>query len=254
MNEPVLVIETLEKRFGEVAVLRGVTAAVQRGAITAFVGPNGAGKTTLFHAVSGDIQPDSGMVVFKSMPITGMPPWKIARFGLGKMFQDIRLFGNLSILENVLVALHDHSGRSLPLSLLLAPFRAKLNARQMERAEACLEMVGVEKPWDRPAALLSFGNQKLLALARLVAGKFQLLLLDEPTTGLAPAMVERVSLLLKTLVDEQGVSIALIEHNFSFVQEIADHVYLLQAGEIVDAGPVSEVFGKVANREVLIGL
>ncbi|MEI6177636.1 MAG: ATP-binding cassette domain-containing protein [Verrucomicrobiota bacterium] len=252
--KPILVIETLEKRFGEVAVLRGVSATVERGAITAFVGPNGAGKTTLFHAITGDIRPDRGTAVFDGRPLAGMPPWKIARLGLGKMFQDVRIFKNLTIIENVLLALHDHPGRTLPASLLQAPFRGMLDMREKGRAEDCLAIIGVEKPWNRPAGSLSFGNQKLLALARLVAGGFRLLLLDEPTAGLAPTMVERIGDLLRELVREKGVSIALIEHNYSFVQVIADQAYLLRAGEIMDAGEVSDVLGKAENREVLIGL
>jgi ABC-type branched-subunit amino acid transport system ATPase component len=193
-------------------------------------------------------------VVFDGCPLGGMPPWRIARLGLGKMFQDVRVFGNLTILENVLLALHDHPGRTLPASLLHSPFRGKLDARERHRAEEYLAMVGVEQPWDRSAGLLSFGNQKLLALARLIAGEFRLLLLDEPTSGLAPTMVERLGNLLQQLVRDRGISIALIEHNFSFVQVIANHAYLMRAGGIMDAGGVADVFGKAENREVLIGL
>jgi ABC-type branched-subunit amino acid transport system ATPase component len=253
-SSPILVIETLEKHFGDVAVLRGVTASVGRGGITAFVGPNGAGKTTLFHAITGDMRPDRGTVLFEGRTLVGKAPWAIARAGIGKMFQDVRIFGELTILENVLLALHDHPGRSLPASLLLAPWRGKQDLDERRRAGEALDLAGVEEPWDRPARLLSFGNQKLLALARLVAGDFKLLLLDEPTAGVATPMAERIAALLKELVRERGASIALIEHNFSFVQQIANHAYLLRAGEIMDSGPVAEVMGKAENREVLIGL
>lgn len=254
MSSPILVIESLEKHFGDVAVLRGVTASVERGGITAFVGPNGAGKTTLFHVITGDLKPDRGTVLFEGRPLAGRPPWAIARSGIGKMFQDVRIFGELTILENVLLALHDHPGRCLPASLLQAPWRGKRDLVERRRAGESLSLAGVEEPWDRPARLLSFGNQKLLALARLVAGDFKLLLLDEPTAGVAPPMAERMASLLQGLVRERGISVALIEHNFSFVQQIANHAYLLRAGEIMDNGQVDDVMDKPENREVLIGL
>lgn len=254
MTAPVLVLESVEKRFGDIAVLRGVTASVERGTITAFIGPNGAGKTTLFHAISGDIRPDAGAVIYGGRSVAGLPPWRIASLGLGKMFQDVRVFRELTIVENVLVALHDHAGRSLLASLFQWPLWAKLRREEQARAEHWLDMAGVERPWDRPAAALSFGNQKLLALARLLAGGFDLFLLDEPTAGVAPGMVAQIEKLLRNLVHDRGISVAVIEHNFSFVSSVADQVYLLRAGEVFDSGPAAEVLGRGANREILIGL
>lgn len=253
-NPPLLVIESLQKRFGEVMVLRGITASVERGAITAFVGPNGAGKTTLFHVVTGDVSPDGGAVFFDGQAVSGLPPWKVARLGIGKMFQDVRVFEHLTVIENVLLSLHDHPGRSLPASLMQAPFRKSKNQQEVGRAKEFLAMAGVPEPWGRDAKSLSFGNQKLLALARLIAGRFRLLLLDEPTAGVAPAMAERISELLLQLVKEQGATIALIEHNFSFVESIAVQTYLLRDGAVMDSGLTAHVLGKEENREVLIGL
>src|ERR1041384_2592924 len=108
MSEPILLLEGLEKRFGEFLVLRGVGASIMRGSITAFIGPNGAGKTTLFHVITADLRPDSGNVTYRGKSLVGLSPWKVARLGLGKMFQDVRIFERLTILENVLLALHDH--------------------------------------------------------------------------------------------------------------------------------------------------
>src|ERR1035441_630502 len=183
MNDPILIIENVEKHFGDMAVLRGISAAVEKGSITAFVGPNGAGKTTLFHAITGDLRMDSGTVLYQGKSIGGKTPWRIARLGLGKLFQDVRVFENLTVLENVLLALHDHEGRSAMTSLLRTPFHWRTNGRQQAEAEKWLETAGVERPFDRSAGLLSFGNKKLLALARLMAGRFDLLLLDEPAAG-----------------------------------------------------------------------
>lgn len=249
-----LLIESLEKRFGEVAVLRGVNVEIVTGSITAIVGPNGAGKTTLFHTISGDIQADRGAIVFNGRPLNGAPPWKIARMGLGKLFQDVRVFGNLSILENVLLATHSEREQGLVSSMINGFLLRKPSTAARDRASECMALAGVEAPWDRPARELSFGNQKLLALARLIAGDFQLLLLDEPTAGVAPAMAENMQALLQRIVAEQGKTILLIEHNFSFVQATATQTYLMRAGEIMDVGPTAQVLGKSGNREVLIGL
>lgn len=253
-KDPILVIENVKKRFGDMTVLRGISAAVPEGSITAFVGPNGAGKTTLFHSITGDLRMDSGRVIFRGKSIGGKPPWHIARLGLGKLFQDVRVFDSLTVLENVLLALHDHPGRSAVVSLLRAPFLYQANGRQQAEAEKWLETAGVERPYDRPAGQLSFGNKKLLALARLMAGRFDMLLLDEPAAGLAPHTIHRVSKLLKLLVRERNVTVALIEHNYSFVAEVADRAYVLQAGLVHDQGPTVEVMSRDENREILIGL
>jgi ABC-type branched-subunit amino acid transport system ATPase component len=253
MNAPILIIENVAKHFGDVAVLRGVCASLPSGTVTAFVGPNGAGKTTLFHTITGDLMPDDGIVMLRGSPITGLAPWKVARNGLGKMFQDVRVFDSLTVNENVLLALHDHDGLSVWASLTRAPLRRRYGPKLRQEAETWLEKAGVERPYDRPAGLLSFGNKKLLALARLMAGKFDVLLLDEPTAGVSPVMVERIAELIGQMTD-QGITVALIEHNFSFVADVAERVYLLQEGMIHDYGPTGEVFAKEENREILIGL
>ncbi len=253
MNNDTLTIQGLSKHFGDVAVLCDIDATLSAGRVTAFVGPNGAGKTTLFHAITGDLKPDSGQVLFRNTDITGMPPWKIARQGLGKMFQDVRIFDNLSIRENVLLALHDHPSQTPWAALFSARFRRRFAPQLMEEADHWLEKAGVQPPYDRLAGDLSFGNKKLLALARLMAGEFSLLLLDEPTSGVSPAMIERISGLISELC-ESGVTVALIEHNFTFVSEIADYTYLLRQGAIHDGGKTEAVLNKQENREILIGL
>jgi ABC-type branched-subunit amino acid transport system ATPase component len=253
MNEPALTIENLAKRFGDVAVLRGVSATLPFGMVTAFVGPNGAGKTTLFHAVSGDLLPDGGIVYLRGKPITGMAPWKVARNGLGKMFQDVRVFESLTVIENVLLALHEHEGQSVWASLTGVLARRRHAPKLLQEAEFWLEKAGVEPPYDRPAGALSFGNKKLLALARLMAGRFDVLLLDEPTAGVSPVLVERMAELIGKMAN-RGIAIGLIEHNFSFVANVAGRVYVVREGVIHDWGPARETLAKDENREILIGL
>jgi ABC-type branched-subunit amino acid transport system ATPase component len=254
MKDPILVLDNIQKGYGETRVLRGISATIQQGSITAFVGPNGAGKTTLFHTITGDLRLDAGAVFFGGQCITGRAPWQIARLGLGKLFQDVRIFENLTVLENVLLAVDDYPTRSVLKSILRAPFSRRADQKQQAEAEKWIETAGIERPYDQSAGLLSFGNKKLLAIARLMAGGFNLLLLDEPTAGLAPPMIYRVGELLKMLVRDHNVTVALIEHNFSFVAQIADWTYLLQAGALVDSGPTGKVLASAENREILIGL
>lgn len=255
MNEPVLSIKDVGKCLGNVAVLRGVSASLLPGTVTAFIGPNGAGKTTLFHTITGDLTSDTGVVKLRGHPITKMAPWRIARKGLGKMFQDVRVFENLTVIENMLLVLYDHLDRSAWASLSLTKAYIWWHSKPdlVKKAEACLEKAGVEPPYDRPAGLLSFGNKKLLALARLMAGRFDLLLLDEPTAGVSPVMISRITSMIEQLTS-QGITVALIEHNFSFVADVAERTYLLREGRIHDFGPTAEVLGKEENREILIGL
>lgn len=252
--EPLLVLDNVEKRYGDIVALRGISAQVLGGSITAFVGPNGAGKTTLFHTISGDLHLNSGRITYRDSLINGMAPWRIARLGIGRLYQDVRIFENLSVLENTLLALHDHPCQSAIVSLVQWPFSRRIAAARREAAEAFLLEAGVEPPFDRPAGSLSFGNKKLLALARLMAGRFDMLLLDEPTSGLAPQMISKVANVLRNLVNTRGITIAVIEHNVSFVEEFADITYVLRAGEIFDEGPSRAVLGKEENREMLIGL
>jgi len=254
MSDPILILEGVEKHFGDVAVLRGISAAVPEGSITAFVGPNGAGKTTLFHTITGDLHIDAGTVLFRGRSIGGWPPWRVARIGLGKLFQDVRIFESLTVLENVLLAIHDHGSRTVLTSLLKTTASRSVAYRQRTEAEQWLDTAGVERPYDRPAGLLSFGNKKLLALARLMAGRFDLLLLDEPAAGLAPHMIHRVGELLKMHVRDRKATIALIEHNLSFVADVASLAYVLRSGKVHDFGPTDEVLGRTENREIMIGL
>jgi branched-chain amino acid transport system ATP-binding protein len=221
MNEDALIIEGLRKRLGGVEVLAGVDTRLAAGKITAFIGPNGAGKTTLFHAITGELKPDAGRVRFEGRDITGREPWEMARIGIGKVFQDVRVFPSLTVEENVVAALMRREDRSLRNSLLRG--RAAMDEAR-EKAVGLLDKVGVEGRRDGPAGELSWGNQKLLAFARLLAGEYRFVLLDEPVAGVSPSLSGRLKELVRELAAKDGVTVALIEHDMAFVRDLADAV------------------------------
>lgn len=240
----------LRLRLNGVNVLNGIDVSLERGRITAFVGPNGAGKTTLFNTIAGDLAPDAGEVRLEGRLVTGTTSWQLARAGLGRLFQDVRVFEDLSAIENVVLALiqlPERRGGRMPLG------QSGLRSLR-EEAASWIEMTGVEGDLEEPAGWLSFGNRKLLALARLLAGRFSVLLLDEPSAGVSPAVVERIAGILRDLRSQSGATIAVIEHDFAFVSAIADRVCILSDGRLLDTGDASVVLGNNRNRELLVGL
>ena len=252
--EAALRIRGVRKAFGSLQVLQGIDLEIGPCMVTAIVGPNGAGKTTLFHAITGDVQLDSGDVFLGDRSITGVSPWRIARAGLGKLFQDVRVFDNLSVRDNVVVALDDSATRNPLWPFLHLISSRRLRRRTREAADVLLRQAGVDAPYGGAAHDLSYGNQKLLAFARLLAGDFKVLLLDEPTSGLSATAAARLGEHLRTIAHERRIAVALIEHNLSFVEEYADKVYVLQSGQVIGEGPPREVLEQPGHRELLIGL
>ncbi len=249
-----LKLQRIGKNFNGFWAVRDVTAGILPGRITAFVGPNGAGKTTLFHLITGELKPDEGKIHFNGKNITGYPPWKVARFGIGKQFQDVRVFENLTAIENVSLSLF-RNGEDKALWAFRNFYRIGKKRREFEeRGMEFLEFVGLEDKKTTLARELSFGQQKLLSFARLIAGDFDLLLLDEPTAGVSPMMIEKIVALLGRLKDERGKTIAIIEHNMSVVSKVADWVYFMHEGKVVFTGRTDHVLGHNEVRELYMGL
>ena len=252
--EPIeLRVENVSKSFGSFQALQDVNITAKIGQVTALVGPNGAGKTTLFHVIGGNLTPDSGKVFLNSKDITGLPPYKVARRHVGRLFQDVRIFPALSVAENIEVAFLHRSDYSL-FTTLAWWLRETREKDRRERAMAWLDFVGLADKADEPAGELSYGQQKLLALARIVALRPALLLLDEPTAALSPAMTKKMVDLIRQLVSDQKLTIALIEHNMSVVRDLADYIYFLHEGSVHTHGTQKEVLENPAVRELYMGL
>ncbi len=250
---PKLVAKGIAKRFGNFTALHDVDAVVFPGRITAFVGPNGAGKTTLFHIFSGNLRPDKGSVLLDGRNITGMPPWKTARLGIGKLFQDVRVFENMTVLENICVALL-HSYEQTLFSVLNFSRKKMPMEKYHEEAMHWLDFVGLAELADHKGGELSFGQQKLLSIARLIAHKSTCLLLDEPTAALSPVMIKKMIDLIQKLVSEQNLSVALIEHNMPVVKELAFYTYFMHEGTVFCHGTQNCVLENPEVRELYMGL
>jgi ABC-type branched-subunit amino acid transport system ATPase component len=246
-------IDNLNRRFGGVVALDDVSLDFASSSVTAIIGSNGAGKTTLFSVIAGFQKPDSGTVLLvpdnetgnvplEGINITGMSPDQICLNGVGVLFQDVRVFDKLTALENVAVGAKDQPGEN-PFNCF---FRPKLVATRekevLEKARHYLEYVGLADKAHLWAEQLSYGQQKLVAIARLLAGDAKVLLLDEPTSGVHPDMIDKLLELIQQLADEQGRAVIMIEHNLNVVKRVGDWVYLMAGGRI-------EVFGK--PQEVL---
>lgn len=250
-----LKIKKVSKHINGLKLIDNVTASFLPGRITALIGPNGAGKTTLFNLFTGELKADSGEIVFRGENITARPPYKIARKGIGRLFQDVRVFDNLSVFDNVASACYDYQSETPWFPFLKANKMRALNNKISEKVAFYLDFVGLSDMKESPAHSLSYGQQKLLAIARLLAGGYSLLLLDEPTAGLNPVMIKKVLGLLERIVNEKkNKTIILVEHDMSVVTEVADWVYFMNEGRIAFFGRTDHVLGDKEVREIYLGL
>lgn len=249
-----LELNNINKHFGGIKAVDDVSLYFTERKISALIGPNGAGKTTVFNIISGFIQPDSGEILFKTKPIAGLPAWQIARAGLGRLFQDNRVFGKLTCLENVLLAKNGNPGEN-PLNAFFTPGKVwQFEDSNINQSQKWLDFVGLSDKADIPAENLSYGQQKLLSFARLMADGRELLLLDEPTAGVNPAMIVQILALIKKIVKDAGKTVIIIEHNMSVLLEIADFVYFMNDGRMETFGAPKDVLADERVREAYTGL
>jgi branched-chain amino acid transport system permease protein len=250
--EVALAADGLDKRFGGITAAAGLSLRLSQGKVTALVGPNGAGKTTVFNLLTGILPPDAGRVVLHGRDITRLPPWRSVRAGLARTFQDVRLFERMTVLDNVLTAIPGQPGERLG-PLFLAPWRAAAaERRNRTRALGYLEFVGLADRAHEVAASLAFGEQKLVALARLVATEADVLLLDEPASGVDLQWVHRILDLIRQLV-ASGKTVCLVEHNLEVVTAVADRAYFMEAGRIIAEGRPDELMADPRLGEIYFG-
>jgi branched-chain amino acid transport system ATP-binding protein len=252
----VLGVEDLFLSFGGLRALSGLDLLVDDGEIVSLIGPNGAGKTTVFNVITGVYEPSSGDVRFAGQSIAGLPQHTIARKGIARTFQSLRLFLNMSVIENVMAATYG-STKAMPWESVLRLPRARREEREVRAlAEDVLSFFGQRLAgyrWDQPAYSLSYANRRRLEIARALATGPRLLLLDEPAAGMNPAETHEITELIGRLRDERGVAILVIEHDMHVVAGCSDRVIALDHGIKIAEGGFDEVASHPAVVEAYLG-
>ncbi|HUG06262.1 MAG TPA: ABC transporter ATP-binding protein [Candidatus Limnocylindria bacterium] len=226
----------ITKQFGGLVAVSGIDFAIPEGSIVSLIGPNGAGKTTFFNVIAGLYRPTSGTVTFDGQVISGEPPHRITRAGIARTFQNIRLFQNMSALENVMVGHHSRMKATPFEAILRLPRERHEEGETRELARGLLRYVGLESRDDVTAKNLPYGDQRRLEMARALATQPRLLLLDEPTAGMDPNETARMTTFIRRLRDERQITILLIEHDMKVVMGISERVTVLDHGTKIAEG------------------
>jgi ABC-type branched-subunit amino acid transport system ATPase component len=254
--EAVLDLDHLSLSFGGLRALSELDLRVWDDEIVSLIGPNGAGKTTVFNVITGVYQPSSGGIRFAGLPIAGLPPDRVARLGIARTFQTLRLFLNMSVIENVMAATYGRT-RAMPWESVLRLPRARREERESrELAQDVLSFFGQRLAgyrWDQPAYSLSYANRRRLEIARALATRPRLLLLDEPAAGMNPTETHEITELIGRLRDERGLSILVIEHDMHVVGGCSDRVVALDHGVKIAEGGFDEVASHPAVVEAYMG-
>jgi branched-chain amino acid transport system ATP-binding protein len=249
----VLKLDALSKSFGGLRAVSDLSFEVKSGTITSLIGGNGAGKTTAFNLITGNLTPDVGHIYFRDKRVDGLPPHKIARAGIARGFQELRLFNRLSSHDNIEAALPGQRGESIIRSLLGGRALRVESKMATARSTELLRDLTIAAHADSLAERLSYGQQKLLSLGRLLAGEGELLLLDEPTSGLNPRMVEDFCMRMRALT-QVGKTILLIEHNVEIVMRLSDWVVVMHQGTKIAEGKPDEIRNNVTVMHTYLGI
>ena len=251
-SDGVLVAEGVTKRFGGLAALDGVGLAIAPGEVRGLIGPNGAGKTTLVNVLSGVLTPTSGSIRFAGHEMAGVPPHQVARRGIRRTFQTLRLFPEMSGLGNVAVGYHTHTRAEVFDALFLTPRARHEETETMAMAREALAFVGLEVDPEMPAGALAYGQQRLLEVARALVASPQLLLLDEPAAGMNSAECDHLLALIRRL-RQRGVTLLIIEHRMDIIMEACDRITVLNYGKNLAEGTPAEIQVHPAVIEAYLG-
>ncbi|MGH8436141.1 MAG: high-affinity branched-chain amino acid ABC transporter ATP-binding protein LivG [Pseudomonas sp.] len=243
MSRPILEVSGLTMRFGGLLAVNGVGLTVKEKQVVSMIGPNGAGKTTVFNCLTGFYQPTSGSILLDGEAIHGLPGHKIARKGVVRTFQNVRLFKEMTAVENLLIAQHRHINTNFLAGLFKTPAFRKSERAAMEFAAHWLEQVNLTEVANRPAGTLAYGQQRRLEIARCMMTRPHLLMLDEPAAGLNPHETENLKALIAMLRDEHNVTVLLIEHDMKLVMSISDHIVVINQGTPLADGTPEQIRG-----------
>ena len=238
---PVLETQNILMRFGGVVAVNNLSIQVHQGEIVALIGPNGAGKTTAFNVITGVYTPTEGSVLLKGEPITGLLPNKITQKGVARTFQNIRLFKNLTVYENILIAKHLRFKADFMSAALQLPHARRMEKQMHADTEALIKRLGLQSVKNEIASSLPYGQQRRLEIARALATEPELLLLDEPAAGMNPQETDELTEFIREIKDEYKLTIFMIEHHMDLVMEISDRIYVLDFGVLIAEGTPDQV-------------
>jgi len=250
---PVLTVERLSRNFGGLRAVSSVSFQVGQGEIFGLIGPNGAGKTTLFNLLTGLVPVSAGNCSFEGHPLANRPPHRIAALGIARTFQNIRLFKGLSALENVTAAQHLQTGAGLGAALVGTRRYREEEARVAERGRELLSLVGLGDRGGEPAGSFAYGDQRRLEIARALAQRPRLLLLDEPAAGMNHTEKHELTRFIRELRDRFDLTVLLIEHHVPLVMELCDRIAVLNFGELIALGDPHAVQNDPAVRDAYLG-
>ncbi len=248
----VLEIRNISKRFGGISALTDVSFQIEEGEIFGLIGPNGAGKTTMFNVITNMYVPSEGSVLFGGKPITGMKPHKITNMGICRSFQNIRLFQQMTVLENVMVGGHTRSSAGVIQSVFRLPSQRKEEADLKKKAEKLLELVGLASHSSMMAENISYGQQRRLEIARALASDPKLLLLDEPAAGMNEKETDSLYELIKE-VQKRGITVLIIEHDMPLVMKLCDRITVLNFGKKLAEGTPDQIQNNESVIEAYLG-
>ncbi|WP_337012251.1 high-affinity branched-chain amino acid ABC transporter ATP-binding protein LivG [Pantoea sp. AS142] len=241
MIQPLLAVEGLMMRFGGLLAVNNVALELRPQEIVSLIGPNGAGKTTVFNCLTGFYKPTGGTIKLREQHLEGLPGQKIARMGIVRTFQHVRLFREMTVIENLLVAQHQHLKSGVFSGLLKTPAFRRSESEALDRAATWLERIGLLDLANRQAGNLAYGQQRRLEIARCMVTRPEILMLDEPAAGLNPKETHELDALIAELRGEHKVSVLLIEHDMKLVMGISDRIYVVNQGTPLANGTPEEI-------------
>jgi branched-chain amino acid transport system ATP-binding protein len=248
-----LEINNISKSFGGIRAVRDVSIGIEENSISSIIGPNGAGKTTLFNLLTGIYKPDTGEVNFSGRSLIGLRPDQVNAAGIARTFQSIRLFANMTVIENVMVGMHSRLDVSLWKTIARPPSFRKQEAHVREKAHSLLQFVGMASKGDEVSRNLPYGDQRRVEIARALASDPKLILLDEPTAGMNPNESASAMGLFRRIRDELGVTVVLIEHDMRVVMGISEHIRVLDYGEKIAEGDPEAIRSNLRVVEAYLG-
>lgn len=241
MSQPLLAVEGLMMRFGGLLAVNNVALELHPQEIVSLIGPNGAGKTTVFNCLTGFYKPTGGTIKLREQHLEGLPGQKIARLGVVRTFQHVRLFREMTVIENLLIAQHQHLQSGLFAGLFKTPAFRRAESEALDRAAVWLERIGLLELANRQAGNLAYGQQRRLEIARCMVTQPEILMLDEPAAGLNPKETHELDALIAELRTQHKVSVLLIEHDMKLVMGISDRIYVVNQGTPLANGTPEEV-------------